>query len=173
MNNRIILVAMTVAVVTTTSGCTPFRNFFFGRGANCGLCTRLSTPLRRQAPLAAAQPTCNQPLAAQPRYTPPAAGYGCNPDPCATGYAPAARTMSAYPADPYCCPPGYGAAQGGIVNGQGYIQPYSGAWQPRPTDSQGYRANYWGYPDVGYRVDADGDRIIYEEPLPDGARAVN
>ncbi len=171
MNNRFILVVMTAAVVTTTSGCTPFRNFFFGRGAECGLCNRLSTPLRRQAPPAAAQPTCNQPLAAQPRYVPQPSVYGCNPNPCATGYVPAGQTMRAYPADPYCCGTGYAA--GGIVDGQGYVQPYSGVWQPAPTDAQGYRTNYMGYPDVGYRVDEDGNRIVYEDPLPPGARAVN
>jgi len=168
MNTRFILVVMTAFVVTTTSGCTPFRNFFFGRGARCGLCSRLSTPLRRQAPLAArAQPTCNQPNYAQPQYRPLASG--CNTNPGSLAYAPAGQAISGYPSDPYCCPSGGGVQQGTIIDGQ----PYGGVWQPAPTDNQGYRMNYQGYPDIGYKVDRDGNRIVYEEPLPAGASAVN
>lgn len=171
MNNRLILTVMTAAVVTTTSGCAPFRNFFFGRGARCGLCTRLSAPLRRQvAPLATAQPTCNQPACVQPQYAPLAAGSGCYSDPCATGYAPSVnygQTTSAYPSDPYCCPIGNGVQQGMSP----YMQPYGSDWQPRA--GQDYQSNYLGYPDYGYRIDENGDRIVYEEPLPPGARAVN
>lgn len=174
MNKRILMVVLTAAVVTTTSGCTPFRNFFFGRGAKCGLCNRLQAPFQRHAPVAAApQPTCNQPTYVQPGYAAPAADCGCNPgsymapqasNTCGSGCG---SVTSGYGPDPYAGVVGNGVT---IDNGQSY---YNGTWVPAPTDSQGYRSNYMGYPDTGYKVDRDGNRIIYEDPLPPNAQAVN
>lgn len=167
MNKRILTVVMIAAVVSTSTGCTPFRNFFFGRGARCGLCTRLSAPFRRQAPVTApAQPTCNQPTCIQPQYTPLAAGCGCEPGVVQTpGYGQPGTVSSACPCDPYS-----GAVGNGVILGNG--QPaYGGTWYP--SDRERYRAEYMGYPDMGYKIDNDGARIISEDPLPAGAQAVN
>lgn len=147
MNKRILMIVMVAGLVSTTGGCTPFRDFFFGRGAKCGLCTKIRAPFQPVAP-AVVQPVppCNAPV------------YGCQPDPCAVGgvYAPAPNAgtcNSCYGSDPYV---------GNGVYGAPAVQ---GDWQQR------YNSNYAGYP--GYKIDRDGNRIIFEEPLPPGASVVN
>ncbi|QDT10479.1 hypothetical protein [Planctomycetes bacterium K23_9] len=51
MNKRILTVVATVTLLCTTSGCSGMRNFLFGRGARCGLCSNLRRPLQRINPL--------------------------------------------------------------------------------------------------------------------------
>ena len=153
MNKRILMIVMVATLVSTSGGCAPFRNFFFGRGAQCGLCTKLRAPFQRTAPVAAAPaPTCNPPAYAQPQCG-PAPGYAYNPNPCATGnaYAPAANSgtcNSCYGGDPYIGNGVYGAPSS------------QGNWQQRSD----YK---------GYRIDNDGNQIIYEDPLPPGATVVD
>lgn len=163
MNKRIATIVMIAALVSTSGGCAPFRNFFFGRGAQCGLCTKLRAPFQRVLPPAVAAPAapCQQPTYVQPQYAP--APSPCRtPDPCATApaYAPAQATAGNCCNDPYVGNGIYGAP---VVDGQ----PIYGDWQQR------YNANYPGYANPGYRVDRDGSRIIDEEPLPPGATIVN
>ncbi|MCC9601379.1 hypothetical protein LOC67_12560 [Stieleria sp. JC731] len=154
MNKRPLMIVLAVLVTTSAGGCTPFRNFFFGRGAECGLCTRVAAPFRRTVPVAVAPaPTCNTPAYAQPVYAAPYNNAcGCGPavaDGCSPGgYA------------------AYGPYDGGVI-GNGVAPGYyynDGQWVPRQ-----YQANYGYYTAPGYRVDEDGDRIIFEEPLPPGA----
>ena len=158
MNKRIMMVVVAATLVSTAGGCTPFRNFFFGRGAKCGLCTRIRAPFKRDVPVTAPpatgcnQPACSQPVYNQPQYVPASPGCGCNSSPCQSP-----------------CSSGYGYDPYGEVIGNGV----GGNWVPAPTDSQGYRANYQGYPDSGYRYDNDGARIIQEDPLPPGVVNAN
>ncbi|MEL6109732.1 MAG: hypothetical protein AAFU85_27290 [Planctomycetota bacterium] len=155
MNNRILLVVTTAAVLSTSTGCGVFRNFLFGRGARCGLCNRLSAPAQQTAPAAIpAAPTCNTPTYVQPQQ--PQAHCGCN------NYVPA------NPCDPYltqnhaCGPVGSGAILGDApIYGDGF--------QPRSQSS--LRPSVDPYAQ-GYKVDNDGARIIHEDPLPPGAMAV-
>ncbi len=140
MNKRILLVVMTAAVVTTSTGCTPFRNFFFGRGAKCGMGPNIAAPFRQRTAVAPPVAPCN---------------------PCQNAYAAPATVTSACPCDPY---------SGTVVDEYG--QPvYGGNWDPR--SSADYQSNYMGYSDMGAQFDRDGARIIYEDPMPADARAVN
>ena len=155
MNKRIATIVMIAALVSTAGGCAPFRNFFFGRGAQCGLCNKLRAPFQRVLPQAVAPPVtpCQQPAYVQPPCVtaPPPCGA---PNPCATGstYGPAVSGAVAGNCcgDPYIGNGVYGAP----VNGQGA---YGSDWQER------YNANYPDYYSPGYKVDRDGSRIIHEE----------
>ncbi|MCD0462514.1 hypothetical protein [Roseiconus lacunae] len=160
MNKRPLMIVLALLVLTSAGGCTPFRNFFFGRGAQCGgVCGKPLLPLRRNVPLTVAPaPTCNT----APTYQTPA----YNPQPAyGTPYvaAPSNACGTCAPADP--CAPAYAYSpyDGGVV-GNGVNSGYynNGQWYPRE-----YQSNY-GYYGPGYRVDKDGNRIVFEEPLPPG-----
>ncbi|MEO1614258.1 MAG: hypothetical protein AAFV88_00325 [Planctomycetota bacterium] len=155
MNKRLVMVLLSMTVITTSSGCAPFRNFFFGRGAKCGLCTRITAPFQKSAPLAApAAAPCQTPTYVQPLPQPcaPAPQCGCGPG-TYQGYGPAVpgTTGSMYAPDPY---------MNNVVPNQPI---YGDSFVPRTLD---YQSNY---PSQGYKLDKNGDRIIYEEPLPPGA----
>ncbi len=162
MEKRIVTVVMIAAFVSTSSGCAPFRNFFFGRGAQCGLCDRVKAPFQRILPRSVAPPAagCQQPTYVQPRHAP----APCAPtNPCATGTPygpPTAGAAGTGCNDPYIGNGVYGAP---VVEGQPI---YGGDWQQR------YNANYYGGYSPGHRVDRDGAQIIHEEPLPPGAAIV-
>lgn len=104
-----------VMVMGSATGCGGMRNFFFGRGARCGLCSRIGAvgtainplaPPPNAAPVAPAAPGCGTPRCGlfnrnpAPTYAPPVA----QAPQCPTSYAPA----------PYQAP-----CQGGCV-GSGY-----------------------------------------------------
>ncbi|MEM6470375.1 MAG: hypothetical protein AAF802_12535 [Planctomycetota bacterium] len=152
MNKRLAMIVLSVTVLSISSGCAPFRNFFFGKGARCGLGSRISAPFQRTTPLATAPAPCQAPapVHVQPLHQPcaPAPQCGCGPGVYQPTYGPA-TTGSLY-ADPYL----------GSVNGQ----PIYDDFYARPQES--LRPNY---SDNGYKVDENGHRIIYEEPLPPGA----
>ncbi len=158
MDKRIVTVVMIAALVSLSSGCAPFRNFFFGRGAECGLCDRVKAPFQRILPRSVAPPpaSCPQPTHAQPPHAP------ANPCGAGTQYAPQPNAAAAGNCgnDPYIGNGTYGAP---VVEGQPI---YGGDWQQR------YNANYPGAYAPGYRVDRDGAQIIHEEPLPPGAAVV-
>lgn len=152
MNRRLALIILPLTVMLVSSGCAPFRNFFFGQGARCGMGSRISAPFQKRGPVAAPAPcqspapTYVQPLSQPcgPHPCAPQAPCGCGPHPCES------YSGSSY-VDPYL---------NTVVPGQ----PLYDGFQPRATPS--YQSNYPGY---GYKVDERGDRIIYEEPLPNGA----
>ena len=161
MNNRIFLVVMTIAVLSTSTGCGVFRNFLFGRGAKCGLCNRLKAPAQKLGPAAVpAAPTCNTPTYVQPQV--PQAHCGCNPNPCGQ-----AATCDPYLSQGYDC----GAIGSGTVLGGTPIYGYGDNFQPRAYQSY-MPAIEQGIVGQGYKVDKDGARIIHEDPLPPGAMAV-
>jgi hypothetical protein len=170
MEKRIVTVVMIAALVSMSSGCAPFRNFFFGRGAQCGgFCDRVKAPFQRILPRSVAPPPagCQQPTYVQPQHAPaPCAPAPCAPaprapaprapaNPCATGTPYGPSTAATGCNDPYIGNGVYGAP---VVEGQPI---YGGDWQQR------YNANY-----PGYKVDRDGAQIIHEEPLPPGAAIV-
>ncbi len=172
MNKRILMVVATATLLTTSTGCTPFKNFFFGRGAKCGLCNRMSAPFKRNEPVVAPPPCSTAPCGPapcgpapcnptpysqsapyhQPAYAQPAPSCGCYPNPCGDQ-----------------CSVGYGSDPYATVIGNGV----SGNWEPRPTVVPEYQSNYGSYEDSGYKIDRDGARIIHEDPLPPGAMAPN
>ncbi|WP_233148497.1 hypothetical protein [Rhodopirellula sp. MGV] len=154
------MIVLAVLVMTSATGCTPFRDFFFGRGAQCGLCTKVAAPFRRTAPVAVAPaPTCGTPTYSQPVYGTPYAAAPANACGCGPAYA----------ADPCGQYAAYGPIDSGVI-GNGVAPGYyeGGPWYQRQ-----YQSNYGYYGPPGYRVDKDGDRIIYEEPLPPGATSAN
>lgn len=92
MNTRILSVLIAATLVTVSSGCGSMGNFFFGRGARCGLCNRNSTPAIQPAPVQpyVATPYTQPPVQAapmqQPVYQAPPPVYQCPPPayPCPT-----------------------------------------------------------------------------------------
>ncbi|MCO8121494.1 hypothetical protein NHH03_07080 [Stieleria sp. TO1_6] len=139
MNNRIVTLVMAAALVTTTTGCGPIRNFLFGQGAQCGLCNRVAAPFQPLAPSAVpAGPRCNTPTYLQPRFAPQQ--QRCAPERCAPeryGPAPYAQGPSQGSCgcnQSPCQTPnqcnscgngsGYGPSGETVINGYGY-DPYS------------------------------------------------
>lgn len=187
MNNRILSVMTVMTLVAISSGCCGMKNFMFGRGAKCGLCNLGSclpkpsfgnsmaapcgTPAPSYAPSYAPAPTCQSqpaPIAAAPHadcgcqnyagnvydggvYS---SGCGCGHE----GYGP----VSSDPyisADPIVGVPGSQVYDSGSVYDGGFIPnaPYSGG--SVPADNFQSR-----------RFDTDGNKILWEEPLPSGAQ---
>jgi len=183
MNIRNVWFSLLLLTTVCSTGCSGMRNFFFGRGARCGLCSRLGTAGQALNPLAPS-PTTRAPCGAAP-YA-PAAPYAAAP-----AYAPAPT-----------CGMGGGApgpmAYGGNACGSGISGGYSVGM---PADcgcgSESYPsgANYYGgsdYVTPGYetvvpngviegdnfqnraygarRYDSQGDWIVQEEQVPPGVR---
>lgn len=183
MKNRVVIVVTVVCLVSTSTGCGTVRNFLFGRGARCGQCSLLSRPSSLTGGAVAAAPTCNTPTYVQPSFTAnlDQGSCGCNgtisADTCGSGvigsgssYGPVldgSPVVSGYPTDPYSGTVIGSSVLPGTVYGGGPI--YGDNFYPADRAS----SFYGGYPETGYKVDRDGNRILYEEPLPPGAMAVN
>ncbi|WP_236624734.1 hypothetical protein [Rhodopirellula sp. SWK7] len=99
-----------VMVMGSATGCGGMRNFFFGRGARCGLCSRIGAVGTAINPLA---PPPNAAPAAPGCGTPRCGLFGRNPAPT---YAP---PVAAAPMAP-CQTPYQDVCQGGYV-GNGYV----------------------------------------------------
>ncbi len=167
MNKHNLSVVAVVLLLTTSSGCSGMKNFLFGRGAQCGLCNRITSPLGLPAPPTPYAPTadcgCNG-HAAGDVCTDGASmgGYGvaCPPqESYMGGYAPSMN-------DPYLggdvvgssVVPYEGQVYGGTVYGQGSAGPgtvYPEGYVPGPVNDN---------------FDARGDRIMRADPLPSGAQ---
>ncbi len=182
MNKQILTVVAAVVLLSTSSGCTGMKNFLFGRGAKCGLCNRVGSPLGilpganvappvayESAPYAVAPPSncgCNghAHIAGDETCNGHDVGYG-NPDPCLDG----SYAHGSYPVDPYL---NGGIVGSSVVPNQGEYIVGEGAIGPGTIPQGGY------IPQQGYvpgsslpdNFDARGDRIISAEPLPQGAR---
>ena len=140
MNNRICSVIAIMTLVTFSSGCAGIKNFLFGRGARCGLCSGGSAgPLFgnvMQAPNALGQ------------YQQPAAGcngqvYSAQPSGGCGTTAPNNCGCGTYGvADPY--------QSGQVIPQNGQIM--GGTGVPMQTDSFNAR-----------KFDTDGSRILWEE----------
>lgn len=68
MNTRIFSVMIAATLMTVSTGCSGMRNFLFGRGARCGLCSTATAP----APYTAPAYTAPQYTAPAPQYVAPA-----------------------------------------------------------------------------------------------------
>ncbi|NND98796.1 MAG: hypothetical protein HKN47_15865 [Pirellulaceae bacterium] len=197
MKNRILMVVLTATLLSLTTGCSGMRNFLFGRGARCGLCQTIRQPLSRLNPrnnqnaqVPVPQNNCGSNQCGQ-TYGPDVTGttelgcglergcgleVGCgqemisNQCPCGnniSGYGPVVNHYGSVVNDPYLSGNVIDGqiVDGQIINGQiidgGYPvegQIMGDSWRPRSETN---------YP--SYKVDADGHRIISEEPLPPGA----
>ena len=140
MNTRICSVIAIMTLVTFSSGCTGIKNFLFGRGARCGLCSGGSVAPQFGNAMQAPNPSgpyqqsaggCNgQVYSAQPCN-----GCGATaPNNCGCG--------NYGVADPY--------QSGQMIPQNGQMM--GGAGGPMQTDSFNAR-----------KFDADGSRILWEE----------
>ena len=122
MNTRILTVVSLVSLATMSIGCTSTRNPLFGRGAQCGLCNRLSTAGQALNPFAPApriDPGCGHEVA-------PHAGCPTCPPGLQAGQP--FRGPFAQISEPGC---GYelGCGHEGVISGYGgYVDPYSGSY---------------------------------------------
>jgi len=201
------------------------RNFLFGRGARCGLCSRVGAVGQAINPFSPAPGTTagrgcglfNQnPMAAAPAYAPqgvytPVPGYapaamagGCNVCPSQSfvggqslggdcgctngGYVGGGYVDGGYAAG-MAGDCGCGDSCGGHIEGSVYGGSYGGVVDPYLGsgvigDSTSYGGGYMGETVVpngviqgdnfqARKVDAQGNVIISEDPLPPGARLLN
>ena len=123
MNSRIVTVVMAAGLLASSTGCSGMKNFLFGRGAACGLCSKLSLPKPCFGNMMPPAATC-PPVVAAPVYAPapaapcvaapaapcvtaPVASYPAT-DTCGSCYAPPADcgcgTAAATTVDPYLMP---------------------------------------------------------------------
>lgn len=147
MKTRIITMVATLTLLSLTSGCGVLRQFWFGRGARCGVKALHNAPAADcgcgpAAPAYAAEPVCgNEPVCGYESYG------GVVNDPYLSG----------------------GVVGGGVIVGGEYpAESVIGneAWVPRGSQNivapQSYGAN---------KFDTDGARIINE--LPPGVTSSN
>lgn len=167
MTIRTLTLLMLVTVTVTSTGCSGMRNFFFGRGANCGLCNRVGAIGRAVNPFAPPPaPTaggCNTgscglfnrgPAVAAPPMIPQQPVYA--PAPAYVPYAaPQASvgTCSTCPAPQAYVGDGCGSEYAVGMPGyyEGAVDPYLG------SGSLGYGET--NVPGGGYPVDAYGGTI--------------
>ncbi len=200
MNTRICSFIAVVTIVSLSSGCSGMRNFLFGRGARCGLCNSSSNPMPAPAYGAPAQAPCGQAQSgpapcAQPAPTcptqgcfgnmmgAPADGCGCNSyagnvydsqvyagRPCGTcgtaGDCGCGGVVDSYAPvinDPYM----QGGVISGTVDGQIVGEQIIGG-QPYPSTTAPVQADNFS----ARKFDSDGNRILWEEPLPSGGASL-
>ncbi|TWT54628.1 hypothetical protein Pla22_22780 [Rubripirellula amarantea] len=174
-------VVAVITLLSLSSGCSGMKNFLFGRGARCGLCTKLATPFQgpcfgntMAAPLPAA-PTCQAPA-----YVPQP--YAAPQQPCATPnyQAPTCgcQTPSTYDHGGYAsgecgCGVGSQSYDTGYYDHGGYetgivADPYMGG--------QSYGSPSYGTPVYGGSSDGpispgqiiNGERVISADPPMQG-----
>ena len=140
MNTRICSVIAIMTLVTFSSGCAGIKNFLFGRGARCGLCSGGSLAPQFGNAMQAPNPAgpCQQPAGCN--------GQVSSAQPCG-GCGSTAMNHSGCGnygvADPY--------QSGQVIPQNGQMM--GGAGVPMQTD--GFNAR---------KFDTDGSRILWEEP---------
>lgn len=171
---------LTAALIVTTSGCSTLRTFWFGRGARCGLCTSIRNTLTpscfgnaMQNPAPCNPAPCG-PAVQSPGYVAPPVTY-----PSAPVYTPSATCAPSIHANPGGC--GCGAPVAGVDCGcggpvmSGYSSPV--VVDPYQTgtiiDSSIDGGIISGDQFQARKFDANGDAILWEEPLPAGATLSN
>lgn len=197
MNIRNLSILTLTLLSLGSTGCSGMRGCLFGRGAGCGLCSRIGSVGQAINPFSSpgAAPRCG--LTTPPVYAPPA--YA--PQVHAPTYQPQAYAPSAP-----CTSPVYGGGYEGTCGTDGAYavgMPDSGChscengfyggnvvdpYLHGPTyggnviqDGSMYGQPTYGQPNYGMpgdnfqarKVDADGNVIIREDPLPPGAQFVN
>jgi len=173
MNIRNVWFGLLLLATVCSTGCSGMRNFLFGRGARCGLCSRLGAAGQALNPLAPA-PAPTAPCNAAP-YA-PAAPYAVAPPCGAAGGAPAPTVYGG----PVCgsgMGGGYAAAMPGGCGCQTEGYP-SGAAYYGGTEyvSPGYETvvpggmiqgdNFQSRNYETRRYDSQGDWIVQEDPMP-------
>lgn len=195
MNIRIGSIMMAATLITTSTGCGTMKSFLFGRGARCGLCSSLPIPkFGNSMPGSCGSGLCgSKPLAGLAPGGPifgsaPVAGDPCE---CETyaGFDPGSEVYSSgtcpcgqhggetylgesfsppIGVDPYLnsgqaiesAIPNYGQS---IPSGTTYpLNSFPQSFPTVPSQSDGFQAR---------KFDSDGNKILWEEPLPSGARA--
>lgn len=191
MNTRLCSVIAAATLLTISSGCSGMRDFLFGRGARCGLCRSTPAPIIPPAPVPYAPPPATCPPPMQGVVTAPPMGCGCNEyvtgsvhagmpcgncgticGDCGCGCSGAVESYGPVVNDPYLS----GQVMGGPIPQNGQIisdqvigqsaQPpvLPGATMPpAPIQPDDFSAR---------KFDSDGNRILWEQPLPDGASSL-
>ena len=140
MNTRICSVIAIMTLVTFSSGCAGIKNFLFGRGARCGLCSGGSLAPQFGNAMQAPNPAgpCQQPAGCN--------GQVSSAQPCG-GCGSTAMNHSGYGnygvADPY--------QSGQVIPQNGQMMGDAGV----PMQTDGFNAR---------KFDTDGSRILWEEP---------
>lgn len=199
MSIRNLTLVMLVLVTGSATGCGGMRNFLFGRGARCGLANRVGAVGNALNPLvpapagnvAPARPGCGLfNRAPAPNYAPPVAcAPTCNDGCIGSGYVNSGYTDGGYSvgtaggcescnsyggyhegvvSDPYLGSPVYGSPTYGspVIGGE---YPVGGSYQGGVISGDNfYNRNY-----SSRKVDAQGDVIVSESPLPPGAQVLN
>ena len=198
MNNRIGTVVVAVTLLSLMTGCSGMKNFMFGRGARCGLCTKVgsclgtpcfgntmqapapqyaSAPQYAPSPQPYAAPQCAAPAYQAPTCQAPVCGCETAPtyagESCGCGASSAAYGPAV---DPYNNGVVYGDA---ISNAPSYGSPVYGS----PMGEQRLGEQIIGERVIGNapiqgdnwqsrKFDTDGHKILWEEPIPSGAQSL-
>lgn len=213
MNARICSVIASVTLMAFSTGCSGTRNFLFGRGARCGLCTKKASvvpapqfgntmpALQPYAPVSAApcqtapcpSAPCQAPAYQGSVVTAPQSGCGCNGvsgivsgggvytgNACGScgdygvsyggGCNSCGNAAQGYVTDPYL---NSGTVVGEVVPHDGQIigEPVLGG-QGIPSTSTPIQSDNFDARVDARKFDSDGNRILWEQPLPEGATAL-
>ncbi|TWU60831.1 hypothetical protein Poly51_11120 [Rubripirellula tenax] len=200
MNSRIATMMTAVTLIVISTGCGATRNFLFGRGAQCGLCTKLGSCLPKpqfgnMMPAPCASGLCGSAPVAAPAYAPAfqaPQGVATAPSCGCQSYAGTSYPSDAYSSGTCGCGNAYDSYapavsdpylssgsvyDGGSIPYEGQVigepayppssipmESYpSGAYPSAPVTSEGWQAR---------KIDTDGNKILWEEPLPSGAKAL-
>ena len=172
---------MTVVLATSlllSGGCSGVQGFLFGRGASCGLCTRLPRiggclTDRCPAPVVPAAPVIAPPVYTAPPVvcpTPVQPAPVCQCVPAAPSVGCGCGTAAPIVSDPYLSGAPISNYQtlpsdpvvGGVVYPGGDNFVGSGSISGGPINSGSFGGG-------SRRVDYDGATILHEDPLPPGA----
>lgn len=195
MNNRVVTVVLAAMLVTLSSGCcSSMSNLWFGRGARCGLCNTLSSNVPRfgnclklpcrEKQCASPAPQCSTPYQSVPYQSAPYQGVQQPPQWKSPAY-------SSAPASDCGCNnyagivnegSSYGSSYGGDCNGQCGVEgygntvhdPYLSGDSIPLGGGQGVPGNFAPIESDDFqsrKFDTDGNKILWEEPLPSGTVA--
>ena len=152
MNTRFCTVVTVVVLLCLSTGCSGMKNFIFGRGARCGLCTKIGSCLPApsfgnvmQAPAAA--PACQAPAyAPAPSYA-PAPAYSAAPSCGCNDYAGISTGQESY-ASGMC-----GTCGDSYMGG--------GSYAPQIVDGANYGMNPYGVGNVDpYLNGTSGNTLV-------------
>lgn len=169
MNTRFCTVVTVATLVCLSTGCSGMKNFLFGRGARCGLCSKLGSclPAPRFGNMMQA-PTCQAPAySPAPAYAPqatyaPAPSCGCN-EYAGNGHGEESYASGmcntcgdSYGSQGYA-PQNYGSTDYGVNgNGMGTVGPYGNSDPYMNTPSM-------GTPMPGQQI--NGETVVGSQPM--------
>ncbi|TWU24202.1 hypothetical protein Pla52o_21280 [Novipirellula galeiformis] len=175
MNTRYLSVVASVTLLVVSSGCGNLKQFWFGRGARCGLCNTISGIMPGRPGCLSQAPSCNAaPYTAPPVAAAPPAGCTCSPyaGPQVEGYGELGCGSEVAAKCPTCAP--FSSGYGNIVGDYGYdssVDQYGTVVTDPYLQGGAVGSSVYGNPGSGMsdNFDARGDRILNIEPLPPGA----